>query len=46
MYFRVNVKIKKPTLCCCCAWIVFVELNFTVACISVNKENFGRPIGG
>ena len=30
MYFRVNLKMKKPTLCCCFTWIVFIELNFTV----------------
>ena len=31
MYYRVNLKIKKPTLRCCFTWIVFIELNFTVA---------------
>ena len=31
MYFRVNLKMKKPTLCCCFTWIVFIEINFTVA---------------
>ena len=31
MYFRVNRKMKKPTLCCCFTWIVFIEINFTVA---------------
>ena len=25
MYFRVNLKIKKPTLCCCFTWIVFID---------------------
>ena len=28
MYFRVNLKLKKPTLCCL-TWIVFIELIFT-----------------
>ena len=25
MYFRVNLKIKKPTLCCCFTWVVFID---------------------
>ena len=37
MYFRVNLKMKKPTLCCCFVWIVFIELNFTVACQLTRK---------
>ena len=41
MYFRVNLKIKKPLLCYCFTWIVFIELNFTVAVI---EENLGWPI--
>ena len=28
---------KKPTLCCCFTWIVFVELNFTVAFLLIRK---------
>ena len=39
MYFRVNLKMKKPTLCCCFTWIVFIELNFSYT--SVNTENLG-----
>ena len=31
MCFRVNLEMKKPTLCCCFTWIVFIELNFIVA---------------
>ena len=31
MYFRVNLKMKKPTLFPCFTWIVFFELNFIVA---------------
>ena len=31
MYFIVNLKMKKPTLCCCFTWIAFIELNFMVA---------------
>ena len=37
MYFRVNLKMKKPTLCCCFTWIVFIELNFTVALLLIRK---------
>ena len=37
MYFRVNLKMKKPTLCCCFTWIVFIELNFTVAFMLIRK---------
>ena len=35
MYFRVNLKMKKPTLYCYFIWIIFIELD------SVNKENLG-----
>ena len=37
IYFRVNLKMKKPTLCCCFTWIVFIELNFTVAFLLIRK---------
>ena len=37
MYFRVNLKIKKPTLHCCFTWIVFIKLNFTVAFLLIKK---------
>ena len=37
MYFRVNLKMKKPTLCCCFTWIVFIKLNFTVAFLLIRK---------
>ena len=37
MYFRVNLNMKKPTLCCCFTWKVFIELNFTVAFLLVRK---------
>ena len=36
MYFRVNLNMKKPTLCCF-TWKVFIELNFTVAFLLVRK---------
>ena len=49
MYFRVNLKIKKPTLCCF-TWIVFNELNFTVAFLLIGKtwgDRFaGKVVGG
>ena len=34
---RVNLKMKKATLCCCCIWIVFIEINFTVAFLLIGK---------
>ena len=37
MYFQVNLKIKKPKLCCCFIWIVFIELNLTVALLLIRK---------
>ena len=49
MYFRVNLKMKKPTLCCCFTWIVFIELNFTVVFLLIQKtwdEGFAGKVGG
>ena len=43
MYFRVNVKMKKPT-CCRFTWIAFVKLNFTVACLLIKKKNSDGPV--
>ena len=37
IYFRVNLKMKKPTLCCRFTWIVFIKLNFTVALSLIRK---------
>ena len=37
MYFRVNLKMKKPNLYYCFTWIVFLELNFTVAFLLIRK---------
>ena len=37
MYFRVNLKIEKPTLRCCFTWIVLIEPNFVVAFLSMRK---------
>ena len=34
MYFRVNLKMKNPTLCCFTK-IAFTELNFTVAILLI-----------
>ena len=36
MYFRVNLKMKKPTLYCLTR-IAFIELNFTVAFLLIRK---------
>ena len=49
MNFRVNLKMKKPTLCCCFTWIVFIELNFTVAFLLIRKtldDRFAGKVGG
>ena len=49
MYFRVNLKMKKPTLCCCFTWIVFIELNFTVTFLLIRKtwdDRFVGNVGG
>ena len=49
MYFRVNLKMEKPTLCCCFTWIVFIELNFTVAFLLIWKtwdDGFAGKVGG
>ena len=48
MYFRVNLKMKKP-ICCCFAWMKFIELNFTVAFLSIRKtwdDQFPGKVGG
>ena len=37
MYFRVNLNIKKPILCCCFTWTVLIEFNFTVAFLLIRK---------
>ena len=37
MYFRVNLKMTKPALCCCFTWIVFIEFNFPVAFLLIRK---------
>ena len=51
MYFRVNLnlKLKKPMLYCYFTWIVFIELNFTVAFLLIRKtwdEQFVSKVGG
>ena len=49
MYFRVNLKMKKPTLCCYFTWIVFIELNLTIAFLLIRKswdEQFASKKGG
>ena len=45
MYFRVNFKMKKPVLCCCFTWIVFIEPNFTVAFLLIRKTWYDRFAG-
>ena len=53
MDFRVNLKMKKSTLCYCFTWIVFIELNFIVAFLLIRKtwndglaSELGRGGGG
>ena len=49
MYFRVNLRMKKPTLCCCFTQIVFIELNFTVAFLLIRKtwdDRYAGKVGG
>ena len=44
-----NLKIKKPTLFCYFTFIVFIELNFTVAFLLVRKtwdDQFADKVGG
>ena len=48
MYFRVNLKMKKPTLCYCFTRIVFIELNFTVEFLLIRKtwdDQFASKVG-
>ena len=37
MHFRVNLKMKTPTLSCWFAWVVFIELEFTLAFLLIRK---------
>ena len=49
MYFRVNLKMEKPVLCCCFTWIVFIELNFIGAFLLIRKtwdDRFTGKVGG
>ena len=45
MYVRVNLKRKKPTLSCCFAWRVFIELVFTVAFLLIRKTWYDQFAG-
>ena len=45
MNFGVNLKMKKPTLCCCFTWIVFIELNYTVGFLLIKKTWEERLLG-
>ena len=40
-----NLKMKKPTLCCCFTWIEFIELYFTVAFLLIRKTWDDRLTG-
>ena len=48
MYYRVNLKMKKPNLCCF-KLIVFIELNFTVSFLLIRKtwdDRLASKVGG
>ena len=45
MCFKVNLKMKKPTLSFCFKWILFIELDFTVAKKESLKNNIQRGNG-
>ena len=45
MYFRMNLKTKMPTLCFCFTWMVFIELTFAVAFLSIRKTLDGWFVG-
>ena len=48
MYFRVNLKMKKTIVCCGFTWVVFIELNFTVAFLVIRKtwdDQFAGKVG-
>ena len=45
MYFRVNLKVKKPLIYCCFNWIEFIELNFKVAFLLIRKTWDDRFVG-
>ena len=45
MHFKVNLKMKKPTLRCWFTWVAFIELNFTLAFLLTRKAWGGRFIG-
>ena len=49
MYFRVNLKIKSHHYVVFFTWIVFIELNFTVAFLLIKKawdDQFSSKVGG
>ena len=42
-------RVKKPTLCCCFTWTVFIELNFILAFLLIRKtwdDGFVGKVGG
>ena len=40
-----TLKMEKPVLCVCFTWIVFIELNFTVAFLIIRKTWDDRILG-
>ena len=41
-----TLKMEKPVLCGCFTWIVFIELNFTVAFLIIRDDRFTGTVGG
>ena len=48
MYFRVTLKMKKPTSFCCFTWIALIELNSTVEFLFIREtwdDRFPGKVG-
>ena len=46
MYFIVNLKMKKPTFCCCFTWIVFTEIFVFLLIRKTWDEQFAGKVRG
>ena len=49
MYFKVNLKMKRPVFCCCFTWITFIEFNFTGVFLLIRKtwdDRFAGKVWG
>ena len=46
---QIELENEKPTLCCCFTWMLFIELNFTVAFMLIRKtweDRFAGKVAG